>query len=242
MTYELTVTIGNTPVTIFLQDGFYALYTLSRNLHRHSYTEFHAISGGEAQFMIGKEIYHFRDGDIFAIPKDTFHMCLSATKNLRHTAFQTNALIFSFENRNISSALMQTFMDEILVCNQTADHAKVGAYISLLCCEFYPQHHHFPRESRDMEFIIHEFFARNYRDNVTLADLARTLHFSEKHTARLVLKHTGYTFRQALTAQKMPIAKHLVETTDLSLSEISQYLGYQTYSGFWKAYRKELDI
>jgi len=242
MTYELTVTIGNAHITMFLQDGFYALHTLSWNLHQHSYTEFHAISGGEARFLIGKEIHLFRDGDIFAIPPNTFHMCLSATAGLRHTAFQTDALISSFGVRNHAPVLMQSFMEEIQPCKQTSDHRKVGSYISLLCCDFYPQYPLCPRESRDLEFIIHEFFARRYRDPVTLAELARVLHFSEKHTARLVLKYTGSTFREALTAQRMAVARHLAETTDLSLGEIAQYLGYQSYSGFWKAYRKGSDI
>ena len=73
---------------------------------------------------------------------------------------------------------------------------------------------------------------------MTIADLARQLHFSEKHTARLVLKHTGQTFTQALTAQRMTIARHLAATTDMSLGDISRYVGYRSYSGFWKAYEK----
>ena len=242
MTHELTLNIGNSPATMFLQDGFYTLHTLSGNLHRHGYTEFHAIAEGCAHFLIGKEKRLFRDGDIFAIPPNTFHMCLSATDGLHHTAFQADAPVSSFEVRKLSPALIRSFMDEIRLCNQTADHTRIGAFLCLVCCDFYPEHRICPRESRDLEFIIHEFFARRYRDPVTLAELARVLHFSEKHTARLVLKYTGSTFREALTAQRMAVARHLAETTDLSLGEISQYLGYQSYSGFWKAYRKGSDI
>lgn len=238
MAYELTLTLGNTAATVFLQDGFYALDTLSQNLHRHTYTEFHAISGGEAQFLIGKETYQFQDGDIFAIPPNTLHMCLSRTEGVHHTAFQTDAIVPSFTWYNSRPGLMDAFMDEIQACAQNPDHTKAAAFIALLCRDFYPDHGIQIQESQDLAFLIHEFFSHNYREEVSLSDLARQLHFSEKHTARLVLKHTGQTFTQALTAQRMTIARHLAATTSMSLGEIACYVGYQSYSGFWKAYRK----
>lgn len=238
MAYELTLTLGNTAATVFLQDGFYTLDTLSQNLHRHTYTEFHAISGGEVQFLIGKEIYQFQDGDIFAIPPNTLHMCLSYAEGVRHTAFQTDAIVPSFTWYNSRPGLMDAFMDAILICSKNPDHTKVAAFISLLCGDFYPDRRIHIQGSQDLAFLIHEFFSHNYREDVSLSDLAQQLHFSEKHTARLVLKYTDRTFTQALTSQRMTIARHLAATTDMSLGEIACYVGYRSYSGFWKAYKK----
>lgn len=238
MAYELTINIGKKATKLFLQEGFYALNVLSKNLHQHNYTEFHCISGGKAQYMIGNHLYCFQDGDIIAIPKNTLHMCLSATENLLHTAFLSDAAVPLFATHRIQPSLMRSFMDEIQRCNKASDHIKVSAFIELICCDFYPDHIILPKPSQDFGFIIQEFISRNYRENVKLSDLAEILHFSEKHTARLVLSYTGCTFRQAITNQRMAVARHLTKTTDMTLQEISQYLGYQTYSGFWKAYRK----
>ena len=169
-------------------------------------------------------------------------MCLSAAENLQHTAFLSDTSVPQFSTHRIHPSLMRSFMDAIQCCNKDSDHAKVCAFLELVCCDFYPDHNILPKPSQDFGFIIQEFISRNYRENVKLLDLAETLHFSEKHTARLVLSCTGCTFRQAISNQRMAVAKYLANTTDMSLQEISQYLGYQTYSGFWKAYRKNTDF
>ena len=43
---------------------------------------------------------------------------------------------------------------------------------------------------------------------------------------------------QELTLQRMTVAAHLVTHTQMSMEEIAQYVGYQSYSGFWKAWRR----
>jgi AraC-like DNA-binding protein len=169
-------------------------------------------------------------------------MCLSTTENLLHTAFLSDAAVPQFSTRSINPTLMRSFMDAIQCCTKGSDHTKICAFLELICCDFYPDHSLLPKISQDFDFIIQEFISLHYRENAKLSDLAKMLHFSEKHTSRLVLNCTGCTFRQAITNQRMSVARHLANTTDMSLQEISQYLGYQTYSGFWKAYQKNKDI
>ena len=90
----------------------------------------------------------------------------------------------------------------------------------------------------DTAFIIHEFFSRGYNLDLRLSDLAELLHLSEKQTARLVEIHTGKTFKQALIAQRMNNARHLIALGEMSFAEIGEQLGYQSYAGFYKAYFK----
>ena len=78
----------------------------------------------------------------------------------------------------------------------------------------------------------------NYNKSVSLADLAAELHYSEKQTARLVQKHTGRTFKQAVVDYRVSVARQLERTTDLPLSEIAKQVGYNSYNGFWRSYRQ----
>ena len=80
---------------------------------------------------------------------------------------------------------------------------------------------------------IHSHF-----NDVHLCDLARYLHLSERQSERAVIEYTGKTFRDALVEMRMNTAEHLHKTTDMSLTEISQYVGYKSYNGFWKAMKK----
>lgn len=164
-------------------------------------------------------------------------MCLSASPDVLHTAFQTDVLFPVFVSRKLSPALLEAFLEELYASRGQTDGTRISAFLCLLCSELFSEARPSLAASTDHALLIHEFFSHNYREEVSLSELARQLHFSEKHTGRLVLKHTGKTFTQALTAQRMAIAEHLASTTDMSLTEIAQYVGYRSYSGFWKAYR-----
>ena len=71
-----------------------------------------------------------------------------------------------------------------------------------------------------------------------MRDIANYLHLSERQSERLIIDYTGHSFRDELVATRMNMAKILFSTTDMSLSEISQYVGYKSYNGFWKAAKK----
>ena len=86
--------------------------------------------------------------------------------------------------------------------------------------------------------MIREFFSNRYGSDRGLGELAEILHVSERQAERLVWECVGRSFRDELTATRMVVADQLLNTTDISLGELAQYLGYKSYAGFWKAYKK----
>ena len=68
--------------------------------------------------------------------------------------------------------------------------------------------------------------------------LAEELHISVKQAERLVVLHTGCTFNTALTNNRIRAAEFLMKTTSFSISEIANLVGYESHSGFWKAYKR----
>ena len=81
----------------------------------------------------------------------------------------------------------------------------------------------------------------HYAD-ATLSDLAKALCLSEKQTERVVLKHTGKNFRRNITKKRIEVAKALLEKNELSKKEIAEYVGYNSYGGFFKALKSEKDV
>ncbi len=94
------------------------------------------------------------------------------------------------------------------------------------------------KEITDPAVLIYEFFSMRYNRNIKLSDLAAFLNYSEKHTERLLKKHTGMTFKNKLIEYRMKTAGFLRKSTAMTMTEIAGYVGYSNYSGFWKA-RKE---
>lgn len=237
MNYQLSVKIGETNSTVFLKNGFETDKRPRDCIHNHSYTEFHALLGGNARFKVGDSVYEIKSGDVFAIPCNTLHTCVYCSPQVRHFAFQIDAPVQSFCSRHITEALLGSFFEHVSSLRSCDDCSKISAYISLICCDFYSENKLPATDINDVSYIIYEFFSTRYRENVTLSDLAKVLHFSDKHTERLVIRYTGMTFKQKLVSHRMSIAKHLRMTTDMSLTDIARYVGYNSYSGFWKNFR-----
>ena len=239
MNDELTVPIGTESCKVFLQEGFYAPAKTEPPLHKHSYAEVHIVSDKALDFKIGDTVHSSADGNLIIIPKDVFHCVINGHPGAYHTAFQTDCGAPDFLAKQIHPHLVTEFSGEIKKCRKTNDYTAVSAYISLFLSQLYPKE--LPTHPvSDYRFLICEFFSRHYNEDLHLSDLSAALHLSERQTERLILKYTGNTFRQELTARRIGVAKHLLNTTSMPLTEIARYVGYRSYTGFWKAMQKDM--
>ena len=234
---EITVMIGSEAHRAFLQNGFYNTSPPS-SIHKHNYTEIHVISGGDSIFAVGENKYSVRDGSILMIPPKTYHCRQGEEKDCRHSAFQIDLETDSPKIHSLAPETVSDFFKEIEKANKSGDHTVISAYISLICSYFESVHREISKQATDYGFSIHEFFTQNYNKNIRLCDLAEALHLSERQAERLVIEYTGKTFRDELSSIRIEMAKHLLSTTDMSLGEVSSYVGYRSYAGFWKAMKK----
>ena len=235
---ELDIMIRSKKHTAFLQNGFYTLSKQSPTFHNHNYTEIHIVFGANVDFAIGKMQYRADSGSLVVIPWGTYHSFTVNDCDPLHTAFQIDLDVNTFSAFSIHPATILDFFNEIELCRTTRDYTKVAAYISLFCSCFSSGDQLCVRSITNYGFLIHEFLSEHYQEDLHLCDLADFLHLSQRQTERLVIEHTGCTFQVALASMRISSAKQLLNTTDLSLSEVSRYVGYRSYSGFWKALQK----
>ena len=235
---ELTVKIGSKDHKAFLQGGFYSSFVQRTPLHKHNYAEVHIVAGDAVEFQVGDSLYSSADGNLVIIPSGIYHCVTGKTSEVRHTAFQVDYCANAFAMQKLSWQTAMDFMNEIEKCRTTNDYATVSAYISLFCSCLCPEELRI-RPVNDYSFLIREFFSKHYHEDLHLSALADVLHLSQRQTERLVIQTTGHTFREELAAVRINVAKHLLKTTDLSLDEVSRYVGYHSYAGFWKAMKKQ---
>ena len=238
MLHKLPVTIGTSTKTVFLHDGFYHMLPPSTNLHCHTHTEFHIMIGGNARFLIGKTVCEYASGEIFSVGPGILHTCIASAPDTMQVVFHMDDPVSGCQRCTLSPTLLQAFQEELRNHNTRPNYTTLACYIALFCSGFYPDSQATVSDTLDLAFTISEFFSHRYQEKVSLSDLATQLHLSNKQTERLVQKYTGRSFTDALISHRMAIAKYLIETTNLSLQEISEYVGYRSYSGFWKAYTK----
>ena len=238
MIFELEIPIGAVKAKAFLQRGFFLSSVSAKHFHSHNYTEIHLVSGGVAHFQVEDRTYEVSDGAMLVIPREIFHRCLSQDESARHTAFQLDREVEAISVHALPQGIATDFLDEIPIAQERNHHAKIAAYIALFCSFFDSTPRLSIQSVSDYGFLIHEFFSLHYKENLHLCDLARELHLSERQAERLVLIHTGRTFREELIRTRLAIAHRLMQSSSLSKNEIAEYVGYKSYAGFWKAIKK----
>ena len=79
---------------------------------------------------------------------------------------------------------------------------------------------------------LENFFLAHYGENVTLEDLASTLHYSKTHVNRILRQSLGASFSEKLSEVRIGVAKELLEESALPISRIGERCGYSTLRGF----------
>ena len=237
MHYELSFKTIEREYKAFLQDGFYVSPKTDTALHKHNYAEVHILGRGKAQFLIDNQTITVNGPAILTIPAPRMHCCTYQDENLLHTAFQTDCQATALRSYPVEEGLVKAFFGEIQKSRITGNYNSIALYIPIFCSS-YCQEHCAVTEIKDYNFLISEFFILNYDKDVYLSDLAEQLHISERHAERLVLQYTGHSFREELVAVRMRIANQLMQRDNASLEEIAKYVGYRSYSGFWKAMKR----
>jgi YesN/AraC family two-component response regulator len=77
---------------------------------------------------------------------------------------------------------------------------------------------------------------------VTLRQIAEEFHFNPNYLSRLMKSHTGQTFTQVLQATRLRKAALLLGSTDMSVSDITHFVGYQNFTHFYKLFRQSYGV
>ena len=88
------------------------------------------------------------------------------------------------------------------------------------------------------KWIIDNLVADRYLENPSYDELSALLRLSRRQCIRTVRRLTGMTLQGLLTKQRMSVAKMLLESTSLPLGEVALRAGFDSYSGFFTAFRK----
>jgi len=237
MNNELLITTHLGEIKSFLQDGFYTSNNPTKHIHKHNYTEIHLIYGGNAKYRVGEKTYNAESGSMLVIPRGIFHACAEKEEKAQYIAFQTDLDVSEYQEIQVNESLIAAFFDEIVNLNEKNDHSHIAYYIAIIL-SFLGEEKLCAHGITDYGFLINEFFSNNYAKSVKLSDLSALLHLSERQTERLVREHTGKSFKGELSYIRVTMAKHIINTYGLSLSEAAEYVGYRSYPGFWKALKK----
>lgn len=93
---------------------------------------------------------------------------------------------------------------------------------------------------RQKELLL--YIREHYTEKITLQTLSEQFHLSEKYISRYFKEHFYLTFSDYLNHLRLTCAKRLLETTELSVTEISLCSGFPNVSYFIRTFKKYYGI
>lgn len=82
----------------------------------------------------------------------------------------------------------------------------------------------------------------NLHTKITVEEVAKKLNINANYLSQLFKKEMGENFSSYILRVKITFAKHLMETTSKTISEISEYLAFSSQSHFIRVFKKETGV
>ena len=206
-------------------------------LHDHPFGEVQIITDGEVVFTIDGSPHTVSRGGAIFIPAGIYH----AVDPEPQSEASPMRIVFYLET-NAKVLTVKQFPTELIadLCEKIArlENGSVHRHLFFLISELLEENEFKSTPFFDHEVLIREFFSLNYDKNIRLHELAQALCLSDMQAQRIVKKLTGKTFGENLLYQRMTVAENLMRKAEMPLSDIARYVGYNSYCGFWKAYKK----
>jgi two-component system response regulator YesN len=97
------------------------------------------------------------------------------------------------------------------------------------------------RESQNI-YRIEAYLKQNYKQNLTLKEIAKIFYMHPAYLGQLFLKKFGVSFNEYLHQMRIEEAKRLMDTTTLRTYEVALEVGYNHYHSFLQNFEKHTGI
>lgn len=154
----------------------------------------------------------------------------------RHYAFIILEFLAKIDPENVSSQRLQVYKHYHLqiIASQSADEVNdcvMALYNTIKKSFTEGTKHHLVNEANA--------YIRNHIDkNISLQDVAKSLHVNSSYLSRLYKKVTNKTLTFAITTNKVEFAKNLLTTTDQKVYDIARAVGIEDAAYFSQLFRK----
>ncbi len=89
---------------------------------------------------------------------------------------------------------------------------------------------------------ILRYLNQHYNEQVKLKDISKLYYINKNYASYIFKRNTGMTFSDYLNKIRMEQAKKLLVSTEYTIFEVSEMIGYMDYSYFSKAFKKKYGV
>ena len=128
---------------------------------------------------------------------------------------------------------------ERLLAHSLHSIENMEAYISYLV-NTATEYREFTQQSKSVVEEIKHYIHAHIGDDLTRNSLAEIIYLNPDYLARVFKKETGVSLGTYIAQSRIAAAKHLLETTTMSVYAVAKKVGYANYSYFSKLFKQDV--
>lgn len=222
--------------------------------HSHTFSEIFYITNGSGQFMVENETFQIKANDLILINPQVEHTeNSSGMKPLEYIVLGVDGLAFRAQQQ------------KFIVLNNLSFQSDIHFYFNALAIEMRKNQPYrdylcqnllniiftliLRNETLNLSFIsgpnvskecsmAKTYIDNNFRDHITLDTLTSLVHLNKYYFVHNFSKQYGISPINYLLDVRIDESKHLLANTNLSLSAISQIVGFSSPSYFSQAFKR----
>ena len=246
-------------------DGYHMRRVVTTNqieLHWHNFYEIDFIDGGEGTHLLNGVSLPYRRGSMTVLGTFDFHAYTHSDEQpISVYSFHFNDHVVDAETLSRLSHLVgkqlcctdEDCYSSLLHCFRRLEQESVSdapqrdamvrhllgqvSIYAARCAELSEQ------ESSGIDsFGEIEYVERNFRQQITLASVARVMGFSEDYFGKLFKHRYGCTFRDYLVGRRLQWAYGLLRSSTLSVTAIAYEAGFNSHAYFCRSFKRRYGI
>ncbi|MDE6953456.1 MAG: AraC family transcriptional regulator [Erysipelotrichales bacterium] len=229
--------------------------------HFHPFTEIFLVLDGEGTFTVENKSFDIKTNDLIIVLPNVYHQELSHdNKPLEYAVLGVKDLLFQVEDSNqnfifqnfdkdnqdilyyFHHLLMESENKEIgydTVCQKLLE-LLILKIIRKMNINLQAQQAFLPVK-REIRMICH-YIDQNYSEDLSLESLAQYMKMNKYYMAHEFKKYMHISPIQYLIKRRIEECQSLLKTSSLSVSEISEAVGFSSQSYFSQIFKKEIGM
>lgn len=215
--------------------------------HFHDFYEIEYVIDGSGTYVVDGKTYPIKKGMLFFSTPLNFHFVCDSDFKLYNVMFSSTVIdneILSkiitvntfFIDENNEKFLTDVFDELLLLDDVKYASILLNAILYKLSTLTNVNLHFTPINNA----VIYLF--NNFRNNVTLSEVAEYTGFSVNYFSYLFKKETGQSFKNFVDDLRFEYAKKLLTHTDYSVIETCKLSGFDDYANFVRRFKKRFNV
>jgi len=257
----------NTPRLVYVSRTLPADQVHHRILHAHQdLAEVLMVCGGTGRYLVGGTFYEVKAGDLLVYNSGVVHdefceeenavfsYCV-AVAGLRLPGLRENALIAddapalyqtgaeAGDLRLLCDMMYRALLEDRAGCEILCRHlmmALLGRV--LLLTGDTPRPDQGELEPKSLGRQVQAYIDRHFSESLTLQDMGNALHASPYYLSHVFKETSGYSPTQYLLRRRIGEAQNLLISTDLSMAQIAERVGFETQNYFNLQFSKHVGM